>query len=199
MKNVFRSLIAGSILLCASTISFADDSAFHLVDKNSFSFTAPTVTGITSGLTDVSAVGTIVYDASSNQFKGLDNNGVWDPMTIPGGAPNVTSTGPDVYNVNSAYIANNGSCSITDQTGSWITSVSHTGSGQCTLTIPATEFTSVPFCTCTADSGTSAVVCTYNRGVSSSTSVVVTGFTGGAGGGASADGNFTITCMGVKP
>jgi hypothetical protein len=62
---------------------------------------------------------------------------------------NYLSSNSSNERIESAKILNNGSCSITSQSGSWLSGVTWTATGRCTINITAGMFSSVPRCTCT--------------------------------------------------
>jgi len=122
----------------------------HLLD--SFDFNAPIVSS-TSGVSD-KQVGMIIYDLSTNQFKGLNNAGSWDAFSIPNGNP-VTSGGTERIerltfggSSNPSDCSGNGTtCTIYNQSSAWYTSVVRGGSaGSYTLTIANGVFSAAPSC-----------------------------------------------------
>jgi hypothetical protein len=92
-----------------------------------------------------------------------------------------------------AHITNNGSvCSVSVQSGSWVSSVSRTTTGTCDITVAASSFASTPICTCTALAPTHY----YNNCVimsQSTTNVVVRVSNSGIPG--LNDSPFNIICM----
>src|SRR5258708_5595387 len=139
-----------AVLLVAAllaTHAFADDASYRLLASSGFDFAAPSVSS-TSAVAN-KQIGMIIFDASTNQFKGLDSSGSWDAMTIPGTSANVYSSSTGQDRLERAKIANNGTtASITSQSGNWLTSVSRTGLGTVQLTL-TTAFSAIPTCTCT--------------------------------------------------
>jgi hypothetical protein len=136
-----KSLTA--ILFSLSQVCFAQ--GYHVADTSTLSlgFGAPVVPS-TSSVAD-KTVGQIIFDASSNSFKGLDSSGNWDAMTVPG-ANAVTSGGSSERVERALIVVNSAStCSITSQSGTWVSSVA-AASSVCTLTVAAGIFSSTPTC-----------------------------------------------------
>lgn len=79
----------------------------------------------------------------------------------------VTSNSSSVTRINSAYITggsdgtncSSSPCTIGQQTGSWLTSVTRTGSGQYTLNLPSGEYSSRPNCVANRDHASTAITC----------------------------------------
>lgn len=95
-----------------------------------------------------------------------------------------------------ASIQNNGAvCSIIRQSGNWISSLTRTGAGNCTLTLNSTEFSLPPACTCSAN-GNFNRACDGNY--SSPTTTIVDVITLTTNTPAAADYNFDIMCGGQK-
>lgn len=163
-----KATLVAFAVLC-STTAFADDSQYHLLETSRFDVVAPSVPGTAS----VSApqVGMIVYDASSDQFKGLNSSGNWDAMTAPNAGNLVTSGG--AMRIESARI--NSSCSsVASASSNWISSLNSPATGKCDLTLNST-FSSQPVCTLTFDdpsfSGGAARVCYTDSANSDSTHI----------------------------
>lgn len=96
-----------------------------------------------------------------------------------------------------AIIANNGTCTISAQGGSLVSSVSHTGTGLCALSFTSGIFSATPACVCVSASGSADVICNYNSGGVPSTSGVTTATTRGSSN-TREDGNVQIICMGPR-
>lgn len=110
------------------------------------------------------------------------------------GGSNVSSISTGGEHIERATVSNNGTCTISagSQSGSWVSSLSHPGTGQCTLNFIAGEFSAAPSCTCTS-SPTVTRICGITAS-SSSAITVETDSTGSAG----TDVNFMIICMGPR-
>ena len=113
------------------------------------------------------------------------------PMPSPYLTGSVTSTSSGAVRLASAYIANNGTATITRQDGTWIQSASTAGSGSITLDITG-AFSSVPNCTVTSFSASS----NYNSRISTltNTSIVIQDAVSGTG----TNGDVMIICVGPR-
>jgi hypothetical protein len=142
-----RILIIATLL---STVqAFALDNSGGSYFGQSFEFAAPVVSS-TSAVYD-KQVGMIIYDLSSGQFKGLNTSGGWDSMTVTGGNQ-VTSSGTSerVERI-TVTPTSAGTCSTSNQSGSWITSTTPNATGDCTVTITTGIFSATPVCVATVD------------------------------------------------
>jgi hypothetical protein len=114
---------------------------------------------------------------------------------IPG---SVSSNSTGQERMERAIITNNGSaCTATSQTGSWITSITRSGTGLCDITVAAGIFSAEPTCQVTArllDGRTGSTP--RNGQTNSSTSVKVAMFNGNTA--TYNDADFNITCMGPR-
>ncbi len=198
MENMSMKRIS-YLLSCAILMSSAVANAeamygYGLVNSASFDFVAPSVSS-TSAVSD-KQIGMIVFDASTNTFKGLDSSGNWDAMTISGSSPNVTSNSSGQERVERVLIANNGTASISSQSGTWVSSVSRTSTGYVTVTIANGAFTSAPTCVCSSQDGaTPGGFCSVENGGTTTTLKYATR-NGAGGGGSLADMAAGIICMG---
>lgn len=104
----------------------------------------------------------------------------------------VTSNASGAERIERAYVTNGGSCSISagDQSGAWITSLSHPGTGQCTLTLASGFFSVKPACTITPVSVDRSFI------TAQSTSSITTYTRSGTG--TDADSDFNIICVGPR-
>lgn len=107
-----------------------------------------------------------VYAAAANPFTKLTGSGVsgssellnvtarvpiaeWtSSQNVPVLVGSVTTSEPSVERVVRASVGAPTSCTVSSQSGSWISSTSGIG-GSCTLNVTAGTFTSTPSCTCT--------------------------------------------------
>lgn len=96
----------------------------------------------------------------------------------------------------SAYIANSGTPTVTNQLGSWITSLTDNSIGDTTIVIPAGIFGSTPHCTCSAITA-GAVYCSIDDVTVPSTTAIRTQTITSAGAGI--DEPFFIICNGERP
>lgn len=116
MNRFFFAAVFG-LALPFSAQSFADNSQFHLIATSSFDFFAPVVTS-TSAVGE-KPVGSIIYDVSTNQFKGLDTSGNWDAMTAGSGSyprSSIFLTNPSGYGSTGNSIRTWGSNTVTGST-----------------------------------------------------------------------------------
>lgn len=104
----------------------------------------------------------------------------------------VTSGTSGSERIERAYVTNAGSCSISagNQSGTWITSLAHPTTGECTLTLASGYFSGTPACTISPMSvDRSAVTAVSSSSVSTLTR---------SGGGTSTDSDFSIICVGAR-
>jgi hypothetical protein len=138
-------------------------------------------------------MGELVFDTSDSTFYGnIDGTGSgWTPLSIPTGSNQVLSNGTENIQRATVSISSASACSVTLQSGSWITGASASGS-VCTLTLSG--FTGDPSCVATRNNS-SATDQFVSCGVLSSSSVacgiydVSTGVT---------TGSFHVICMGPR-
>lgn len=84
-------------------------------------------------------------------------------------------------------------CTITRQSGSWLSSVTRAGTGSYTLNFATGIFSAIPECTCSSETGSSYGLCVY-RPSTSSTGTIITASNGTT----TADMRFSIICMGAR-
>lgn len=162
-------------------------SRVDFISKDNLGFAAPIVNDLTNFSSE--PAGTIVYDTDKMQFHGMDTNGNWIPMTSVSGNNSVISNAAE--RIERASINNNGSASITSQSGSWISSVNRSSSGTIDITIANGMFSATPTCVCSQE-GIAGYYCTSNP---SSATSVTTFTTSGAG---ATDRPIQIICMGPQ-
>jgi hypothetical protein len=134
-------------------------------------------------------VGQIYYDSSAGAFKGVNRTGGIDTLSVSGNN-GVISGGTE--RVERARIINNGtSCSISRQSGTWLSSASRSSQGRCDITIVAGTFSAAPDCVVTSEAQSSNLV----TDPTTSTIQVAT-FTSASG--AFSDLNFHVICMGSR-
>ena len=105
-----------------------------------------------------------------------------------------TTGGSGAWRTETAYISNNGTCSITSQSGNWITSVSHPGAGACLINISPGMFSSAPTCTFTSYGGGRPFV--HSSGITSTQIPYAENYRADTG--TTPDADFGIICMGPK-
>ncbi len=107
-----------------------------------------------------------------------------------------TSNAPNAERIERATIANNGTCTIVSQSGTWITSVSHPATGKCTLNF-SSGWSATPSCVCIAnDPADTNRLCAVDNAISTSSGTFVTNIIN-----TSATGNdhgFSVICMGSR-
>ena len=115
-------------------------------------------------------------------------------MAVPVLQGSVTSNTSGQERIERATIANNGTCSVSSQSGSWISSVSHPATGQCTLNFASGAFSSAPTCIISTDVTGTAYFAALN------TVPTISGVTGRTFNNAfsSVDNAFYIICQGPK-
>ncbi len=129
------------------------------------SVTAPVVPNISSIV--IKQTGQIVYDLSTNTFRGFDSLGNWDAIT-PGLSLSTLGSGGAAYRLESAELTVGTSCAVSNASSSWITATGATCTvtGISTFVIPTATFTSggsavAPNCNCTVQSASNIPwVCT---------------------------------------
>lgn len=151
--------------------------------RSTINFTFPTSGTIALRLTSVNAnepsikIDDCVVSYSSGLFTG-------------GGSVTSQSTGAE--RIERARIANSGTCTTTTQSGSWVGSLSHPGTGQCTITYATNLFSGTPSCTCTVESAG------YGCAIDSISSSAVTYRATVTSTGSNSDQPVDIICMGPK-
>jgi hypothetical protein len=199
-----------SFVLLSSSFALANDSFKLIKDRDlslsGFDFAAPVVSA-TSAVSD-KQVGMIVYDASSEQFKGLNSSGNWDVMTVASGNP-VTSAGSSqrveriTFGGATRGTNNCGAspCTIHSQSGTWVqtpSGVTRSGTGIYVVnfvTSPTAIFSDYPSCTCSAinQPNNSDIMCSAYE--STSGLVNVTTFNSS---GMLVDAEVDLICMGPR-
>jgi|GEM_PF-6594398 len=186
---MFSKYILAAVIL-ASPFCFAED--FHLMDATAMdltSFSAPVVPNTTSVSDKV--VGQIIYDASANQFKGLDSSGNWDAMTTPSGSYVNSSGNERVERATVTAQCTSSPCTIASQSGTWLSSITRSGTGSYSANF-STAFVSPP--TCVATCGPTACISI----VSMVTTTTTATFVGSNSSNAPIDSSFSLICMGPR-
>lgn len=107
----------------------------------------------------------------------------------------VTSNSSGLERVERASIANNGTCSITSQSGTWISSVSHPGTGQCVLNFTAGIWSAGASCVATQRSSVSNGICRLNSTSPSNSTINIVCLNSSF---VAADYDFDVICMGPR-
>jgi hypothetical protein len=178
--------------------AFADTLSYHLVDSANFEFAAPIVSGA-SNYTNQLPYGSIIYDASTDQFKGLDRNGNWDAMSSTTSTQNVSSTnGTATYHVEYVYInsvCSSSPCTLTSSSAG-IASVTRSGPGTYSVNFNSGTFTKTPACNVTAANNVNGNY-TSIQPTNNSTSAFAFDTTNTFNGGVATDSNYiSVICMG---
>lgn len=105
----------------------------------------------------------------------------------------VVSPSSGIERITRSYITNSGSCAISTQSGSWLSSVSDPGAGRCTLSIAAGTFSAAPTCTCSVVGATSSYCQIESGATSTSLTTLVSNDAGAA-----LDNDFNIVCIGPR-
>lgn len=152
--------------------------------------------------------GDIIYGGASGTGTRLANGTSGYHLTSAGGtaAPtwsedsvishNTNGTTYNTENVERATISNNGTCSVSLQSGTWISGIAHPGTGRCNITIAAGIFSGTPSCTCVARTTAAPGQCAIDT--SGAISNVSFYFVTATGVGTATDMPFDIHCMGPK-
>jgi hypothetical protein len=120
---------------------------------------------------------------------------VTEHVPMPVIVNSISSNGTGPWKIESAKIGNGGSCSIIDQTGSWVASISHPSTGRCEMTFAAGAFSSSPTCICTVLDTNQDRGCHIRQATWNNTSLVVevTNLAGSL-----VDNHFNVMCMGPR-
>lgn len=106
----------------------------------------------------------------------------------------VTTSGTTTERIERAIVTNNGStCSVTTQSGAWITSISRSGAGVCDITFASGNFSASPSCV-GVDSGGMGGAATVQFVSTTATSTTSATKSGGT----LTDGTFMMICMGPR-
>jgi hypothetical protein len=154
-----------------------------------------TLSGVYSGVAGTPVTLKIQSAASAGTINigspGLSSGNAinWTIFPITQNLPGLLGGG-SASRVYSARIANNGAaCSITDQSGAWITSIVRPSAATCTLTV--TGFTGSPICATTIDDQAGAMVARVKNSNLSTTNVEVITVNNSSN---PADYNFNVVC-----
>lgn len=181
------------VFAMAFTCGLAGYAAGNNLQTEGYNFNAPVVPN--PGSVSDKQTGMIIFDLSDNAFKGLDIAGNWNQMTTPGSSQ-VTSTGnrERLERLTIGTICTSDPCSITSQSGSWVTQVEWVTTGTYVVHIASGTFSAPPSCTIgTKDSGTLS----YLYGISTTSEVYLA--TQLSTTTALVDGRFDLICVGPRP
>lgn len=107
--------------------------------------------------------------------------------------PNTVTSSGSKPRFEYAYLTNTGSCAVSIQSGTWITSVSDPGTGQCQVNWASSTWSIAPICTV---SGIGGINATFLNPISTTGANVFT--QSSSGGGTSTDSGFYIHCIGPR-
>jgi hypothetical protein len=124
------------------------------------------------------------------------------PTAAPLLVGSVTSNTTGLERVERAYVTNGGSCAVSTQSGSWVSSISRPGTGKCALTLAAGTFSAAPTCVVSYTTfggifGFPIRMCNLDSAPSSSTVTVACGYDN-TGNTTANDQDFAIICMGPR-
>lgn len=103
----------------------------------------------------------------------------------------VTSNSSGAERIERAYITKSGACTISTQSGSWLTSATANGTGRCDLVWPVSTFSAAPSCI-TTNAGTGTRLASTNPTSTTGVSVFMTNPN------SLEDNNFNIICIGPR-
>lgn len=175
------------------TITFSADATLNL----------PAAAGANAGkvynITSTSATAEVTIDPNSTETVcgqttvRLEGN---DSMVIQSDGTNWIGLNNSCIKQMFSYLTNTGSCAVSTQTGTWITSVSDPGAGQCGVVWSSATWSAIPWCQCTANAAGGANICAP---LNVTTSTGVTFLTQSpSGGGTSTDSPIWLHCSGPR-
>lgn len=115
------------------------------------------------------------------------------PAPLLVGSVNSGSTGTE--RIERAYITNGGSCAISKQSGSWVSSATLNGTGQCDLVLASGIFSASPSCVCSYN-GTGGGISSRSCSTGITDSTHISGFVYVSSSGSGQNLPFDIICMG---
>lgn len=114
--------------------------------------------------------------------------------------PFPVSSGGSLVRAEYAFIGNNGTCTIAQQSGNWLSSVSHSATGQCALTIASGIFSSNTSIACSCGGVTNNDLCWVsnitNTAAVTNTTTITLGSPSSLGN--QVDHNVTVICSGLR-
>jgi hypothetical protein len=185
MKHIL--LGACVVVALASVPATADDFGA----SNGCGFSAPNVSGDTN--IGNPKIGDIVFDTNASGFYGYAGS-TWVQLGTTS-TSNVSSTTSGQEHVERALLTStctSSPCTISYQSGSWLTSVTRNSAGNYTLNIASGEFSAPPSCTFTV-AGAAAIFAQF-LSVPTATSVNIGTFASGS----TTDSWFSVVCMGPR-
>lgn len=109
----------------------------------------------------------------------------------------VTSNSTGQERIERAQITDGSPCTVTSQSGTWISSCTRNSTGDYTLGVTSGLFASAPSCTCSGGPGNSNIACAFG-GTITTTSIPNINTRNVASSGANANANFMINCNGPR-
>lgn len=136
--------------------------------------------------------GQIYFNSTDDEFKAVDDGG---DVRIIETDNNIVTYGVQFSGGSASTNCTTGNCTIENEIGSWVSSVSHDSTGVYTINFDSNTFTGRPSCTCGAnDIGDGNRICNQSTGGSSSSAsftVMDNGFT-------THDAVLDVVCVGTK-
>jgi hypothetical protein len=141
-------------------------------------------------------VGQIYFNSAESAYKGIDAGG--NPVFMSSGTTDQSVVSDGSERVERAFIDNTGSgCTVSSQSGAWLSSCTRNGTGDITITIANSIFSATPACICTINQDAAPRVCTI-KGTPSSTSYQFQTHGGGGTFTTAGDMDFNVICMGAR-
>lgn len=141
-----KLLILTTVLASIGVYSYSEEI------KSGWSFFAPQHHDYTD-LHDVLEPGDIVYDSTSNKFYGKNGTGnSWVELGRDSTSGSVETLESGGVKMLTARITNSGTPTVASQDRNWISSITDTNTGDMTLNLQATAFSSTPRCFFTSES-----------------------------------------------
>jgi hypothetical protein len=183
--------IAGKVNTNANAATYFSGGTV-LIEPSVAYFTFGRESSTANGLTKVQGSTMTVSGDLVSFFATIPIQGWTTNQRSPTLVGSVTSNASGAERIERATFSNNGSvCSITSQSGSWITSVTRNGTGRCDVVYPSGTFSSAPTCTATSlDTGSRYVSTNTPTTTGVSLFHIITSALG--------DGSMSLICMGAR-
>lgn len=165
-----------------------------------------TANGGFNNLSPLTTAGDLIYGGVSGAGTRLGVGSTGQVLTVVGGNPawgyQTASTASANQRIERAHFGGTGSdasptncttstCTIYSQSGSWLTSVTRTSTGQYNLNITGSEFSAAPVCTLVGGGSGSTVLCIQNNYSATTTVLVCRNLSNTAN-----DADVGVICMG---
>lgn len=189
----FSSYVSKSASYTASTddetINFSADATLNLPAAASY-------TGKIYNVTSSSATAEVTIDPNSSETVcgqttvRLEGN---ESIRIQSNGTNWIGLNNSCTKTMNVFFTNSGSCAVSTQTGTWVTSVSDPGGGQCGITWASATWPAAPWCTFQVVAGDGCIGGGYLNSVTTTGVTTLTQSTSG-----SVDCRFYMTCSGPR-